>query len=200
MSRESSELQRCPPSSVWGADARTRQSVSISAKRLDGENIGGVLVSHQDARLQSALLRLHAAVDVPTFSVALESFLNEVAPHEVRILYPHIESAMRRLIETRHRDDIRVSSNSARSDPNTGCALTQLTQAERELLHLVRQGWSNKEIAAELQKSIRTVKTQLTSVYKKLGVRGRTRLLALYSQPGVMPAKTLARSLAASID
>lgn len=179
--------------------------MSISAKRLDGENIGGALVSHQDARLQSALLRLHAAVDVPTFSVALESFLNEVAPNEVRILYPHIESAMRRLIEMRHRDDIRVSSNrvssnSVRSDPNTGCALTQLTQAERELLHLVRQGWSNKEIAAELQKSIRTVKTQLTSVYKKLGVRGRTRLLALYSQPSVMPAKTLARSLVASID
>jgi DNA-binding CsgD family transcriptional regulator len=53
------------------------------------------------------------------------------------------------------------------------------TGAERELVHFVRIGFSNKEIAARLDKSVRTVKTQLTSVYKKCGVRGRSRLLAL---------------------
>ena len=57
--------------------------------------------------------------------------------------------------------------------------LTELTAAERELVRFVRAGWSNKEIAAKLNKSVRTVKTQLTSVYKKSGVRSRSRLLAL---------------------
>lgn len=55
----------------------------------------------------------------------------------------------------------------------------ELTGAERELVHFVRIGFSNKEIAARLDKSVRTVKTQLTSVYKKCGVRSRSRLLAL---------------------
>ena len=55
----------------------------------------------------------------------------------------------------------------------------ELTGAERELVHFVRIGFSNKEIAARLDKSVRTVKTQLTSVYRKCGVRSRSRLLAL---------------------
>lgn len=55
----------------------------------------------------------------------------------------------------------------------------ELTVAERELVQFVRIGFSNKEIAARLDKSVRTVKTQLTSVYKKCGVRSRSRLLAL---------------------
>lgn len=54
-----------------------------------------------------------------------------------------------------------------------------LTPAEAELVALVREGWSNKEIAAHLDKSIRTVKTQLTSVYKKFAVRSRSRLLTM---------------------
>lgn len=37
---------------------------------------------------------------------------------------------------------------------------------------------SNKELATRLQKSVRTVKTQLSSIYKKYGVRSRTGLLA----------------------
>jgi DNA-binding CsgD family transcriptional regulator len=55
----------------------------------------------------------------------------------------------------------------------------ELTVAERELVQFVRIGFSNKEIAARLDKSVRTVKTQLTSVYRKCGVRSRSRLLAM---------------------
>ena len=54
-----------------------------------------------------------------------------------------------------------------------------LSLTQSELVHFVRIGFSNKEIAARLDKSVRTVKTQLTSVYRKCGVRSRSRLLAL---------------------
>ena len=57
--------------------------------------------------------------------------------------------------------------------------LARLTRAEWELVVLLRQGLSNKEIAGHLSKSIRTVKGQLTSVYKKSGVKSRSRLLVL---------------------
>jgi DNA-binding CsgD family transcriptional regulator len=56
--------------------------------------------------------------------------------------------------------------------------LAELTVAERDIVRLVLAGKSNAEIAAELRKSVNTVKCQLTCVYKKLGIASRSQLLA----------------------
>jgi DNA-binding CsgD family transcriptional regulator len=53
-----------------------------------------------------------------------------------------------------------------------------LTVAERELATLICSGCSNQEAASRLGKSRKTVAGQLTSIYKKLGVPGRSRLIA----------------------
>lgn len=55
--------------------------------------------------------------------------------------------------------------------------LAKLTAAEREIACGVCEGLGNEEIAARLRKSVKTVKGQLTSIYKKLGVTGRAQLL-----------------------
>ena len=52
----------------------------------------------------------------------------------------------------------------------------QLTPRERELVSLVAAGASNKEIARRLAISVKTVKTHLTSVFKKLGLSTRLEL------------------------
>ena len=52
----------------------------------------------------------------------------------------------------------------------------QLTPRERELVSLVAAGASNKDIATRLAISIKTVKTHLTSVFKKLGLSTRLEL------------------------
>ena len=57
-------------------------------------------------------------------------------------------------------------------------AADQLTAAERELASLICSGCSNEEAATKLGKSRKTVAGQLTSIYKKLGVPGRSRLIA----------------------
>ena len=44
----------------------------------------------------------------------------------------------------------------------------------------VARGLSNKEIADELGKSPATVKNQLVSVYRKLGVKSRIRLMVMF--------------------
>jgi DNA-binding CsgD family transcriptional regulator len=96
-------------------------------------------------------------------------------------LHPHLETTLQRLSAVERRAG---SLGAVKPD---GKALLdaihalpgELTVAERELVHFVRIGFSNKEIAARLDKSVRTVKTQLTSVYKKCGVRSRSRLLAM---------------------
>ncbi len=49
-----------------------------------------------------------------------------------------------------------------------------LTDREREVLGLVREGLANKQIARRLTISERTVKAHLTSVFQRLGVSDRT--------------------------
>jgi DNA-binding CsgD family transcriptional regulator len=96
-------------------------------------------------------------------------------------LHPHLETTLQRLSAVQRRAGSVGAVPPA--DATTQDAIQSLpgglTVAERELVQFVRIGFSNKEIAARLDKSVRTVKTQLTSVYKKCGVRSRTRLLAM---------------------
>lgn len=48
------------------------------------------------------------------------------------------------------------------------------TSRERDVLLLMRLGKTNKEIAAELDVSVNTVKTHAKNLFAKLGVQNRT--------------------------
>lgn len=63
-------------------------------------------------------------------------------------------------------------------DPSMGL-FTRLSHREREVAQLVSQGLSNGEVAQQLHKSVLTVKRQLRSIYGKLDVSTRSRLIAL---------------------
>jgi DNA-binding NarL/FixJ family response regulator len=52
----------------------------------------------------------------------------------------------------------------------------QLTPRERDLVSLVGAGATNKEIAQRLSISVKTVKTHLTSIFRKLGLSTRLEL------------------------
>lgn len=52
-----------------------------------------------------------------------------------------------------------------------------ITKREKQILQLVYEGRSNKEIADELQKSIRTVETHRFNIMKKLSVSNVTELI-----------------------
>ncbi len=54
----------------------------------------------------------------------------------------------------------------------------QLTPAERSVAHLVAQGKTNREVAAELVVSVKTIEHHLGRIFGKLGVRSRTELAA----------------------
>jgi DNA-binding CsgD family transcriptional regulator len=56
----------------------------------------------------------------------------------------------------------------------------RLTPAEREAALLAAAGRSNRDIAAELSLSVRTVESYLSSAYEKLGVPGRAHLAAAF--------------------
>lgn len=129
------------------------------------------------ARFEELLLRLHDAVRlIPRrrdFTPREQELLNRLHVHLGTAVPKPWDSltGARRLKVTPDRDALRAQYLVAVFD--------SLTRAENELVLLLREGLSNKEIAARLGKSVRTVKTQLTSVYKKFSVRSRSRLLAL---------------------
>ncbi|MBV9326179.1 MAG: response regulator transcription factor [Chloroflexi bacterium] len=61
---------------------------------------------------------------------------------------------------------------------------TPLTPRERDVLFAAARGLGNKQIAAELGMSARTVQTHLTSVFAKLGVSSRTEAVLLAVKRG----------------
>lgn len=63
------------------------------------------------------------------------------------------------------------------ADPSSDRLLRQLSPGERELTQLVCAGLTNKEIAAQLNKTEGSVKVQLSGVFRKLRVNSRAKLI-----------------------
>lgn len=63
-----------------------------------------------------------------------------------------------------------------------------LTEREREVLELVAQGMSNKEIAQNLVVSERTARTHVSNILSKLGLVSRTQAALWAIREGLVPA------------
>jgi DNA-binding NarL/FixJ family response regulator len=59
---------------------------------------------------------------------------------------------------------------------------TELTTTEQRVADLISEGGTNREIAAALFVSVRTVETHVASIYRKLGVRSRAELVRHFSR------------------
>jgi DNA-binding NarL/FixJ family response regulator len=62
-----------------------------------------------------------------------------------------------------------------------------LTPREREIIRLLSQGFNNGAIARALHVSRETVKLNLKSIYRKLGVTNRTQAAVWAVREGILP-------------
>ncbi|MDF5754660.1 response regulator transcription factor [Spongiactinospora sp. TRM90649] len=88
-------------------------------------------------------------------------------------------SITRRLVE-------RFATADRRRAPAVHRDLTALTPRELEVLTLVGQGLSNAELAGALTLSEATVKTHITRIFAKLGLRDRAQAVVLAYETGLV--------------
>jgi len=72
--------------------------------------------------------------------------------------------------------------------PTAPTKLDELSEREREVFRLVARGLSNAEIGQELFISDTTVKTHVTHILAKLGLRDRVQAVVLAYQSGLVEA------------
>ena len=83
---------------------------------------------------------------------------------------------------------VRLVSRQRREEREAEHTIGRLTPREREVLQALAEGFSDKEIAERLYVGIGTVRTHITSILRKLGVRSRLQALAFAMRHSLITA------------
>jgi DNA-binding NarL/FixJ family response regulator len=80
-----------------------------------------------------------------------------------------------------------ITAALAGKDARTKMPATALSDRESEVLRLIASGYSNKEIAAHLSLSVKTVEAHKANAMKKLGLNGRIDIVKYAALQGWLP-------------
>jgi DNA-binding NarL/FixJ family response regulator len=147
------------------AGAEAAAAASLRQEELELRLLaGGALLAAESREEAIAALQEVAAAAAAAKAVGLE----EEAARELRRAGSRVSAQTRRAAAAATSDDDRGNGG-----------LAALTPREREVAQLVAAGGSNKEVAATLYLSEKTVEHHLSRIYAKLEVRSRVELARL---------------------
>ncbi|ACU98786.1 response regulator [Saccharomonospora viridis] len=155
--------------------------MDLQMPRLDGiEATRSILASYPDVKVVvltsfSEAERVHAALSAGAAGYVLKDAEPEEVATAVRAAVKgevHLDAAVARLLARRM------------ASPQVG--VTSLTARERDILVLVGQGLSNREIADRLVISERTARTHVSNVLSKLQLSSRTQAALLAIREGLV--------------
>jgi DNA-binding NarL/FixJ family response regulator len=144
--------------------------MDISMPRLDG--IEATRIIRRDyPGVQVVMLSMHMHEDyvIQSLRAGATGYLHKASPS--RELELAIESAVRGQLFLSPMVSKPVIEASLNQSRNGASALEQLTPRQREILQLIAEGKSTKEIAYGLQLSVKTVETHRAALMERLGIR-----------------------------
>jgi LuxR family maltose regulon positive regulatory protein len=194
-----SEIQRMAMVQVYLARDQSTEALAILDKLLPGAAAGG-----RGARVAEIYLcRALALRRLGDFSGALEAFEQCLSVTEaeayVRLymeagesVLPLLRQAASRTIFTHYVAKLLAAFETTPGQDSVCGRLQQeqlvdpLSEREEQVLRLIEQGHTNREIADLLVVSLNTVKKHNGSIYSKLGVHSRTQAVARARQIGLL--------------
>ena len=159
--------------------------MDIRMPRLDGVEATRRLAGHKVLILTTFGLDEYI---LDTLRAGASGFLLKDAPPDELVKAVRVVAAgdallspavTRRLLDT-------VAPRLAAREREAPAALEELTERELEVLRLVAQGLSNREIAERLVVGEATVKTHVSHVLMKLGLRDRVQAVVLAYEAGLV--------------
>lgn len=123
---------------------------------------------------------IHSAIDAGVHGFLLKDAEPDILAGAVRAV-AHGESVLAPAVTGRVMQWVRGGAG----DPDAGKRLEELTARERDVLAEIGRGATNAEIAATLFIAETTVKTHVSSLLSKLGVRDRVALALLAQRAGI---------------
>ena len=79
-----------------------------------------------------------------------------------------------------------IAEFTRRPQMGSNVRLAELTEREREVLHLIARGLSNQELADQLFIADNSVKTHVKRIFTKLGARDRAQAIVIAYESGLM--------------
>jgi transcriptional regulator EpsA len=154
-----------------------RQPTRLQVPKLSADDVSGLLLQAQvEQLLAHGLCRPGRPDDIESLFLLASPGreVDDASGQAMGWLMPYIHITYQRVFEN-EREMARQSSGASGA-----AARGQLiTKREAELLHWVREGMSNQQIAEQLHISALTVKNHIQKILKKLGAANRTQAVAM---------------------
>ena len=154
----------------WEAHLDSTVPLVVIADRFEAADLKGWLIQATNAGVHGVLTANPTTAELVGAIQAAAAGLVTMSPELTQPLFDSDES------------------NHAREDAMEGSAGTpeHLTPREREVLDMMMEGLSNKEIAADLNVSTHTVKFHISSILGKLGASSRTEATTIALRRGLI--------------